>query len=247
MRMNRKSVNIGVCLSVLAYACCCVGEAVEMEKGEAIVCKLSLFANESKLAAEAVGAELRVLPRQPLSKGAMEFSIALSNYSNKKMVFRADALLDAMRISLKNKSDSSIALPENVRFRINAPVLPPRPYAISGWRTVTGLPDGAVTTNELSSAILESNDPKELRKAKVEIPAASTLVLDFKIVALAKTTKMQQRPEIAEVRIAKGEYTLGLSMLLFFHKNDSNKSYMRFGVESPVVITVYQDAEPKHE
>lgn len=245
--MNKNVVSIGVWLSGLACAWCCFGEGIRVEEAETVVCKLSMLANESNLAAETIGVELQVLPKQSLSEGAMRFSIALNNYSKEKMIFRANAFLDAMRISLKHKSDSSLSLPENTRYRINAPVLPPRPYLISGWCTMRELPDGTTTTNELPSTILQSNDPKVLQKAKVEIPARSTLVVDFKITTLVRTTQIEQRPRTEEVGIAEGDYKLGLSMLLSFHKNDSSKSYMRFGVENPVAITVYEAVEPKHE
>lgn len=237
--MSKQIVNISVWLSVLACASCCVGEENKVEAVRKVACKLSMLANQSKVAAEAIGAELQVLPKQLLSRGSIEFSIALSNHSEAELVFRADAFLDAMSISLKHKSDSSLCLPENSRFRINAPVLPPRPYVISGWRTVTELPDGKTTTNELPSTILQSNDPKELRKAKVEIPATSTLVVDFKIVTLVRTTQIEQRAETEKAGIAEGDYTLGLSMLLSLHKNDSSKSFMRFGIENPVTISLH--------
>lgn len=243
--MNGK--HISIFLSVMAFAWFCIGAEDKVQKEETVVCKLRTLSNKSKLSAETIGTELQVLAKQPLSKGAIEFSIALSNHSEKKVVFQADAFLDAMLISLKHKSDSSISLPENVRFLINAPVLPPRPYTISGWRIVTELPDGTTTTKELSSTILQSNDPKVLHKEKIEIPALSTLIIDFKIVTLARTKQIQQRAEIEKVGIVEGEYTIGLSMLLSLHEDDSSKEFIRFGVENPVVLTVFQDTGAKHE
>ena len=245
--MNRQIVNISVWLSVLACAYCCGGEEGKVEAAKTVVCKLSMLANQSKLAAEAIGAELQVLPKQPLSRGAIEFSIALSNHSENVIVFQAGAFLDGMLIWLKHKSDSSLSLPQNVRSRINAPVLPPRPYVISGWHTVTDLPDGTTTTNELPSAILQSNDPKELQNAKVEIPATSILVVDFKIVTLVRTTQIEQKAEAEKAGIAEGDYTLALSMFLFFPKHDSSNNYMRFGIEKPVTISIHEDVEAKHK
>lgn len=243
--MNGK--HISIFLSVMAFAWVCIGAEDKVQKEETVVCKLLTLSNKSKLSAETIGAELQILAKQPLSKGAIEFSIALSNHGEKKIVFQADAFLDAMRISLKHKSDSSISLPENVRFRINAPVLPPRPYTISGWRIVTELPDGTTIAKELPNTILQCNDPKALRKEKIEIPALSTLIIDFKIVTLARTKQIQQRAEVEKVGIVEGEYTIGLSMLLSLHEDDSSKEFIRLGVENPVVLTVFQDTGTKHK
>lgn len=272
--MTRTGTSISIWLSILACAPACRGTRVEADgddavasgvsglvgKGvefpglprqlrspDAVASTMTILANSTGLSAETITAELLLPPRQPLSKGTIEFSIALRNHSKRKIVFWARPFLDAMRISLKHKSDLSLSLPQNLRFRINATVLPPRPYTVSGWRVTTKSLDGTAVTSELPSAILRTNDPKMLQKARIEMPASSTLVVDFVVATLVRTTRVQQDVSIEKVGIAEGEYALEISMLLFFSRDESSRKYMRFGLKNPATLSICKDVGREHE
>ena len=241
MTMGIARLLAGVC--VLAVSCACGYAGTDAQKGEkGNAYTLVLKTNESQFAATDIAVVLQAAPEQALSKGRIDFSLTLENHSQIKMAFRADALLDAMRISVDHNSDSAISLPANVRFRINAPVLPPRPYAIRGWRIVTALPDGTTAIRELPKTLLECNDMKALRAATVEIPEASKLILDFTMTALRKTTETPQGRKDEPLGIIEGVYSLNLSVLLCFPDSDSKKGVMQFGSAAPITITVLKDA-----
>jgi hypothetical protein len=234
---NKVVMYIRICFAVLTVAYYCGGKESKVSENEAIVCKLRT--NKSDLSEETVGVVLQVVTSQPLSGGAIKFSTALSNYNTNKMVLRADAFLDSMRIYLSLDGDPSLSMPDNIRNYINAPVLPARPYTISGWRIIKKLPGGATSTNELPSTLLQCNDPHVFRKATIEIPPLSTLVIDFKIVNLERKTQIEQSVKTEKAEVKEGIYKLKLTTLLGLQ----NEGFMRFEVEKPVTITVFKDAK----
>lgn len=236
-----------VWFSVLTDACYGVGQGANAAGTQTIVCEpmeASTLGEGEKRADFTPGVILQVLPRQPLSKGFIEFSTAVSNNSTNKIVLRADAFLDGMVYYLHSESDPKIMIPANCRLVTDGGGLPPRPYTISGWHIVTKLPGGTVTTNELPKTLLQCNKLFVLEKETVVIPPYSTLVVDFKMGTLEKITRTEKSVKTEILKIEEGNYTLSyFSMFLRPDKEDSSARYcMRFGFRKPVTITVFKDA-----
>lgn len=229
------SVSIGICFLALIN-----GNA---ETTEIAISKMNILDNKTDLPTNAISAEVQLATNQPLSTGAIALTVALSNHSEKKIAFQADAFLDAMRISLQHKKDPSLSAPANVRFLINAPVLPPRPYAISNWQLLT-TSSGKTTTKELPAAILQNNDPKSLRKEILELPASSTMVLTITISSLDRKDPSSQTPKAEKVSILEGEYTLDLSLLLVLPKTETEKGgTLQLGLGTPLPLIVSKTEE----
>jgi hypothetical protein len=152
--------------------------------------------------------------------------------------------LDGMQLGLTH-GEGLLALPANIRFRVNAPVLPARPYRITGWQILTQLPGAEPTTMDLPAKLLQMDDPKQLRQEKIELPAFSTLVMNFEIHELEKRKFVDQKWQIEKHPIAQGEYALRLTMLLIPLASKEVGENIQCQMREPVVVFVYKDLPAK--
>ena len=219
-----------VCVS-LAEVCVCA----EPEADTPCISVTPFVDNNSSTLVSPPDAELLIAPRQASALKKIELEISLRNTGQTNCSFRADSFLDGITFVVKQKADNSLALPENQRLRVDARVLPPRPYKIKSIRLETKAKDGTLQAVDMYAPLIDCNDPHVLRASAVQIPSGARLVLAIVIDTLVKT---DENDKIQSVNVLPGEYSLDVSMLAYFDKSDSNKGYFRYKLVSPASLTV---------